>query len=115
VTHGHTFCSVETFEEVVKAVADCGFTTSDLPVILSLKVSARHEASACTHARRVRATPPTLMLRLAEHVFGCADALLAKAAVQARTNHGAAHGSCSAFGVPLCAIRTPRYQTAPFI
>ena len=39
-----TFCSVETFEEVAKAVADCGFTTSDLPVILSLEVPARREA-----------------------------------------------------------------------
>eukprot|EP00966_Prymnesium_polylepis_P320889 7377240-Prymnesium_polylepis.1 len=35
---GHTFCTVETFEEVAKAVNECGFLTSEMPVILSLEV-----------------------------------------------------------------------------
>jgi len=38
VTHGHTFCTVESFDAVAKAVADCAFVTSDLAVILSLEM-----------------------------------------------------------------------------
>jgi hypothetical protein len=35
---GHTFCTVELFDEVAKAVAECSFVTSSLPVILSLEM-----------------------------------------------------------------------------
>jgi len=38
VTHGHTFCTVEKFEEVAKAIGECAFITSDLPVILSMEM-----------------------------------------------------------------------------
>jgi len=38
VTHGGTFCSVETFEAVVEAIAECSFVTSELPVVLSLEM-----------------------------------------------------------------------------
>jgi len=38
VTHGHTFCTVENFEEVVKAIAETAFITSELPVVLSLEM-----------------------------------------------------------------------------
>mmetsp|Transcript_68515 Transcript_68515/g.205239 ORF Transcript_68515/g.205239 Transcript_68515/m.205239 type:complete len:636 (+) Transcript_68515:126-2033(+) len=38
VTHGHTFCTIERFEEIAKAVRQCGFVTSDLPIILSLEM-----------------------------------------------------------------------------
>jgi len=38
VTHGHTFCSSEKFDEVALAVAECAFVTSKLPVILSLEM-----------------------------------------------------------------------------
>jgi len=38
VTHGHTFCTVELFENVAKAVAQCAFATSDMPVMLSLEM-----------------------------------------------------------------------------
>jgi len=38
VTHGHTFCTVEQFEEVAKAIGECAFVTSDLPVVLSLEM-----------------------------------------------------------------------------
>eukprot|EP00966_Prymnesium_polylepis_P034116 793257-Prymnesium_polylepis.1 len=38
VTHGHTWCTVERFEDVIKAVAECAFFTSELPVILSLEM-----------------------------------------------------------------------------
>eukprot|EP00966_Prymnesium_polylepis_P120325 2780436-Prymnesium_polylepis.1 len=35
---GHTFCTIERFEEIAKAVRQCGFVTSDLPIILSLEM-----------------------------------------------------------------------------
>eukprot|EP00966_Prymnesium_polylepis_P085142 1971389-Prymnesium_polylepis.3 len=35
---GHTFCTIELFDNVAKAVADCAFVYSNLPVILSLEV-----------------------------------------------------------------------------
>jgi len=38
VTHGHTLCTVEQFEEVAKAIGECAFVTSDLPVVLSLEM-----------------------------------------------------------------------------
>lgn len=38
VTHGGTFCTVEQFDEVAKAIADCAFTISDYPVIVSLEM-----------------------------------------------------------------------------
>ena len=38
VTHGHTFCTVEQFSEVAKAISECAFVTSELPVILSLEM-----------------------------------------------------------------------------
>ena len=37
VLTGHTFCTVETFDEVAKAIAELAFATSKLPVILSLE------------------------------------------------------------------------------
>jgi hypothetical protein len=36
---GHTFCTVESFEEVAKAIHDCAFVNTDLPVVLSLVTS----------------------------------------------------------------------------
>jgi len=38
VTHGHTFCTVESFENVAKAITGSAFLTSRLPVILSLEM-----------------------------------------------------------------------------
>jgi hypothetical protein len=38
VTHGHTFTTREQFVEVAKAVAECAFVTSKLPVSLSLEM-----------------------------------------------------------------------------
>lgn len=38
VTHGHTFCTTETFLNVAKAVADCAWLTSTLPIVLSLEM-----------------------------------------------------------------------------
>ena len=38
VTHGHTFCTVVHFDAVAKAVAECAFVTSKLPIILSLEM-----------------------------------------------------------------------------
>ena len=38
VTHGNTFCTKCTFEEVAKAVAECAFVNSELPVMLSLEM-----------------------------------------------------------------------------
>ena len=43
VTHGHTFCTVENFSEVAKAIGTCAFVTSDLPVILSLEMHCSQE------------------------------------------------------------------------
>eukprot|EP00966_Prymnesium_polylepis_P180355 4176484-Prymnesium_polylepis.1 len=39
VTHGHTFCTIEKFSEVAKAIGQCAFATSEMPVLLSLEVS----------------------------------------------------------------------------
>jgi len=38
VTHGNTFCTVETFEAVAKAIAEHAFTTSTMPVVLSMEM-----------------------------------------------------------------------------
>ena len=38
VTHGHTFCTVEAFREVAKALSECAFITSELPVVLSMEM-----------------------------------------------------------------------------
>jgi len=38
VTHGHTFCTIENFDAVAEAVAECAFATSQLPVSLSLEM-----------------------------------------------------------------------------
>jgi len=38
VTHGHTFCTTEAFDEVAKAVAECAFVASELPVVLSMEM-----------------------------------------------------------------------------
>jgi hypothetical protein len=35
---GRTFCTVISFKEVVKAIAEVAFVTSDLPVLLSLEM-----------------------------------------------------------------------------
>mmetsp|Transcript_34887 Transcript_34887/g.96345 ORF Transcript_34887/g.96345 Transcript_34887/m.96345 type:complete len:1229 (-) Transcript_34887:3353-7039(-) len=37
VTHGNTFCTKEPFDNVAKAIAECAFQASDLPVVLSLE------------------------------------------------------------------------------
>eukprot|EP00966_Prymnesium_polylepis_P057476 1330905-Prymnesium_polylepis.2 len=39
VTHGNTFCSKATFESVAEAIAECAFTTSEFPVVMSLEVT----------------------------------------------------------------------------
>jgi len=38
VTHGNTFCTSESFREVVSAIAECAFVTSDFPVVISLEM-----------------------------------------------------------------------------
>jgi len=38
VTHGNTFCTVETFDRVAKGITDCAFVTSEMPVALSLEM-----------------------------------------------------------------------------
>ncbi|KAL1496398.1 hypothetical protein AB1Y20_016353 [Prymnesium parvum] len=38
VTHGGTLCTVEKFDAVAKAIAECAFVTSPWPVILSLEM-----------------------------------------------------------------------------
>ena len=35
---GHTFCTIEKFDAVAEAVAECSFVTSELPVSLSLEM-----------------------------------------------------------------------------
>eukprot|EP00966_Prymnesium_polylepis_P311204 7189773-Prymnesium_polylepis.1 len=35
---GHTFCTVVSFDDVARAVAECAFVTSQLPLILSLEM-----------------------------------------------------------------------------
>jgi len=38
VTHGHTFCTNETFDAVAKAIGEFAFVTTELPVALSLEM-----------------------------------------------------------------------------
>ena len=38
---GNTFCTIITYKEVIQAVGECAFSTSDLPVMLSLEVCRR--------------------------------------------------------------------------
>eukprot|EP00966_Prymnesium_polylepis_P056273 1301956-Prymnesium_polylepis.2 len=38
VTHGHTFCTTITFEEVAKAIGEFAFVNHELPVVLSLEM-----------------------------------------------------------------------------
>ena len=38
VAAGHTFCTVVSFDDVARAVAECAFATTHLPVILSLEM-----------------------------------------------------------------------------
>eukprot|EP00966_Prymnesium_polylepis_P097682 2262374-Prymnesium_polylepis.3 len=49
VKHGHTLTTVEQFDEVARAIGECAFTSSELPVVLSLEVLA-HGAKP-RHAR----------------------------------------------------------------
>eukprot|EP00966_Prymnesium_polylepis_P180791 4187252-Prymnesium_polylepis.2 len=82
--HGHTFTTVETIENVVRAIADCAFVTTDSPVVLSLEV--------CGTSR-------TRALGLTDYSV-CAlcatDALYAKAAAPSRADVRAALASCAA-------------------
>ncbi|KAL1499340.1 hypothetical protein AB1Y20_011547 [Prymnesium parvum] len=38
VTHGNTLCTIEQFDEVARAIGECAFAASELPVILSLEM-----------------------------------------------------------------------------
>jgi len=38
VTHGRTFCTLKPFSAVAKALAECAFVTSELPVVLNLEM-----------------------------------------------------------------------------
>jgi len=38
VTHGGTFCTKETFDEVARAIDECAFVTSELPIVLSMEM-----------------------------------------------------------------------------
>jgi len=38
VTHGHTFCTIEKFDAVARAIGECAFITAELPVVLSLEM-----------------------------------------------------------------------------
>jgi len=38
VKHGHTLTTVEQFDEVARAIGECAFTSSELPVVLSLEM-----------------------------------------------------------------------------
>jgi hypothetical protein len=49
VKHGHTFTTVESFENVAKAISQCAHITSEMPVVLSLEV--RADANPAFHAR----------------------------------------------------------------
>mmetsp|Transcript_14795 Transcript_14795/g.39537 ORF Transcript_14795/g.39537 Transcript_14795/m.39537 type:complete len:1181 (+) Transcript_14795:3770-7312(+) len=43
VTHGHTLCTIAPFGAIAKAIADCAFTTSKLPVTISLEQHCSHK------------------------------------------------------------------------
>ncbi|KAL1507405.1 hypothetical protein AB1Y20_008247 [Prymnesium parvum] len=38
VTHGHTFCTAESFDRVAKAISEFAFVASEMPVILSIEM-----------------------------------------------------------------------------
>ena len=35
---GRTLCTIEVFDKVAQAIADCAFVTAELPVVLSLEM-----------------------------------------------------------------------------
>jgi len=43
VTHGHTFCTVDSFNDVAAGIAETAFKTSDLPVILSMEMHCKRK------------------------------------------------------------------------
>ena len=47
VTHGLTLCTTVRFEEVIQALVETAFATSDLPIIISLEMH-------CSHKQQVR-------------------------------------------------------------
>ena len=65
VTHGHTLCTVESFDAVASAIARTAFVTSDLPVILSLEMHCKPE--------RQRAIALALLSNLGERLLSCDD------------------------------------------
>ena len=62
VTHGHTFCTVEQFNEVAKAISECAFVTSELPVILSLEMHCKPAQQRVLANMLVEHLGPALLL-----------------------------------------------------
>eukprot|EP00966_Prymnesium_polylepis_P099572 2306088-Prymnesium_polylepis.1 len=83
----HTFCTSETFGNVAKAVEECAFVTSELPLILSLEVTPqspnpRNSRLACLRTPRRKSHLPHLGL-----CVNVADALYTCTAASARNTH----------------------------
>ncbi|XP_056020621.1 1-phosphatidylinositol 4,5-bisphosphate phosphodiesterase beta-1-like isoform X14 [Ostrea edulis] len=55
ITHGYTMCTEISFKEVIEAIADSAFKTSDYPVILSFEnhCSQRQQAKMAAHCRNI--------------------------------------------------------------
>jgi len=79
VTHGNTFVNNESFDAVAKAVAECAFITSELPVVLSLEMHCsppqqrqlalmmvKHIGEALYRYEDIEATGRALLLSLSE-------------------------------------------------
>ncbi|XP_052701868.1 1-phosphatidylinositol 4,5-bisphosphate phosphodiesterase beta-1-like isoform X12 [Crassostrea angulata] len=55
ITHGYTMCTEISFKEVIEAIAESAFKTSDYPVILSFEnhCSQRQQAKMAAHCRNI--------------------------------------------------------------
>jgi hypothetical protein len=108
VTHGHTLTTSVAFEEVAKAVAECAFLTSNLPVILSLEVPVTSHPKTCIRALR-RLSPHTANEYSPSDPPCMADALLHQATESAGNDDGGA----SRQRITLCAWRLTRIVRRP--
>eukprot|EP00794_Sanderia_malayensis_P017475 gene17475-19222_t len=55
ITHGMTLCTEVPFKDVIEAIAECAFKTSDFPVILSFEnhCSAKQQAKMANYSRTI--------------------------------------------------------------
>jgi len=83
VTHGHTFVTIETFEAVANAIAVCAFTSSRLPVVLSLEMHCSPMQQRCI-AHYLCLYLGKMLIRFDEFERGWSDTPLSPSDLQMR-------------------------------